>query len=110
MTQYGTLTYQGNSGTDYEFTAYSHDAKFDKIGAVYIITNRHQDISGDHSHTLIYIGQTADLAVGFKKHHRKDCFALHNFNCILVYRKDNEKVRKYVESDLLDKYSPLCNR
>lgn len=110
MTKYGKVTYQGNSGTDYEFTVYSSDTSFDNIGAVYIITNRHQDISGGHSHTLIYIGQTGDLSEGFGKHHKQGCFALHNYNCILVYRKDNEKVRMLVESDLLGKYTPLCNR
>lgn len=110
MTQYGKITYQGTSGTDYEFTVYSRDTSFDKIGAVYIITNRHQDLGGGHSHTLIYIGQTEDLSKGFDKHPQQGCFALYNYNCILVYRKDNEKVRMIVESDLLDKYSPLCNR
>ena len=110
MTQYGKITYRGDSGSDYEFTVYSSDTSFDKMGAVYIITNRHQNISGGHSHSLIYIGQTGDLSEGFAKHQKQGCFALHNYNCILVYRKDNEKVRMFVESDLLGKHAPLCNR
>jgi hypothetical protein len=57
MAKYGTITFEGVSGTAYKFTAYSLDTSFKEgYGAVYFITKRTEKAEGGGSHTEIYVG------------------------------------------------------
>ncbi len=80
MAQYGDITSTGQSGTIYQFEAYSWDTAFDEVGAVYIITGRTVKPEGGVTHARIYIGQTADLSERFDNHHKISCFERHNAN------------------------------
>lgn len=108
MAKLGTITYEGISGTQYEFDVYIIDTSFNDVGAVYIITKRYQSESG-YTHTHIYAGQTSDLSERFDDHHKKDCFDAHGANCVCVHRDDNEQSRVYKEDDLIKAYNPPCN-
>lgn len=110
MAKYGTGTYTGESGTKYEFIAYSLDTEFKAVGAVYIISKRTPKPEGGGSHEVIYVGQTGDLSERFDDHHKADCFKKNGANCILVHAESNEKTRFQIETDLCRQYSSApCN-
>ena len=110
MAKYGTVRYTGQSGQEYEFTAYSNDTEFKEgYGAVYFVTNRHSNNKDGYSHTRIYIGQTGDLSERFDDHHKADCFASHNANCICILGEASKPNRLSIEKDLIDNYNPPCN-
>ena len=110
MSKYGTVTFAGKSGTQYEFTAYSWDTNFNKdYGAVYFITKRAQNNEGGYSHTKIYVGQTEDMSQRFDDHHDAPCFKSKGANCKCVYGESREEARLQIEKDLIDKHNPPCN-
>jgi hypothetical protein len=109
MIKFGTVTFSGKSGTNYEFVAYPLKTEFNAVSGVYFITKRTSNKSGDISHAGIYIGQTNDLSIRFDKHHKADCFTEHNANCICIHREADEEKRLAIEQDLIDKYSLPCN-
>jgi len=109
MKKYKTITYTGGSGNNYDFTGYPSDTNFKALGAVYIITNRYQNIDGGYSHDKIFIGETGDLCGRFASHHKLSYFQNHNPNSICIFREDDEQRRLQIESDLLVNYSPPCN-
>jgi hypothetical protein len=65
MTEYGSVTFTGGSGTKYKFTSYSWDTSFNTVGAAYVIAYRKQGTDGGYSHIRVYIGQTGDLSERF---------------------------------------------
>ena len=93
MAKYGTVTFTGESGKKYEFTAYSFDTEFNKSGGVYFITKRSSNDEGGHSHTRIYVGQTGDLSERFDDHHKAECFSSNSANCKCIFGESNEKKR-----------------
>ena len=109
MAKYGDITSTGQSGTIYQFEAYSWDAPFDEVGVVYIITGRTVKPEGGGTHARIYIGQTADLSERFDNHHKISCFERHNANCICIHVDNNENSRRTKEADLIAGYRPPCN-
>lgn len=109
MAKLGTVTFTGQSGTDYSFNVYPIATNFKAIGAVYFITRRTVKTDGTGSHTRIYVGQTDDLSVRFDNHHKQDCFDENNANCICIYTEEDEDTRLDIEKDLIDNYNPPCN-
>lgn len=109
MAKLGTITLTGQSGTEYKFNIYNWGTNFDEIGAVYYISNRHEDNDDWWTHTKIYIGQTGDLSDRFDNHHKAKCFEDHNANAISVHREGNENSRLFIEEDLIEALNPPCN-
>lgn len=110
MAKYGTVTFNGVSGTAYTFYAYSMDTSFKKgFGAVYFITKRIEKAEGGASHTRIYVGQTGDLSDRFNNHYKQQCFNSHGANCICILGEQSEVNRLAIEEDLIAKYNPPCN-
>jgi len=109
MTKFGTVKFEGKSGTSYEFTAYERGSSFNKIGAVYFVTKRTKSQSGSFSHTRIYVGETGNLSERMAQHHRKDCFDQHGANCICVYPESDDMVRLAIEKDIMENYDLPCN-
>ena len=101
-----TLT--GKSGKKYKFLVYALGTEFKPVGAVYAITKRVPNRAGG-SHTVIYIGQTADLSERFDDHHKATCFTRNGANCIGVHQEASEARRLAIEKDLIDAYDPPCN-
>ncbi len=109
MTKLSKVTFTGESGEQYSFTAYSQDTTFNAVGAVYLITHRVKDSAANHNHTMIYVGQTGDLSNRPSNHHKTDCFDTHDANCICIYPEENEDRRLSIETDLRRAYNPPCN-
>lgn len=110
MAKYGTITFRGTSGNQYEFTAYSWDTGFkENYGAVYFITKRSQKSDGGYSHMRIYVGQTDDLSTRFDDHHKDSCFRRNNANCKCIFGEQNENNRLAIEKDLIENYNLPCN-
>jgi hypothetical protein len=104
-----TLTLTGVSGQTYEFNVYPLDQDFKDVGAVYVVTRRHKNSTGGHSHDKIYIGETGDLSTRFADHHKAICFRNNNANCICTHRDGDEESRLAKEGDLLKNYNFPCN-
>ena len=110
MAKLSTITFTGASGSKYEFNSYAFGTNFkENYGAVYFITNRHQNDDGGYSHVRIYVGQTEDLSTRFDDHHKQDCFDQENANCVCIHGEQNENTRLDIERDLIDNYNPPCN-
>ena len=110
MAKFGTITFQGKSGNDYSFTAYSRDNAFSEIGAVYFVTQRTKNTNGRFSHKRIYVGETGDLSDRPANHHRAECFDRENANCVCVYVESDEASRLTIEADIRENYNPICNQ
>jgi hypothetical protein len=109
MAKHGTMKFTGNSKTEYNFTVYSYDTPFHALGAVYIVTNRQKKAQGGHMYSIIYIGETGDLAERLNGPCKTSCLSKYKKNAICIYGEDNEQKRLDIESDLLANYSPPCN-
>lgn len=109
MAKLSDLTLTGKSGKVYDFEVWPINQAFNAVAAVYAITRRYPKSEGVYNHDVIYIGQTDDLSTRFNNHHKADCFAKHNANCICTHRDDNEDSRLAKEADLIANYNPTCN-
>ena len=107
MAKLWTIELTGVSSKKYTFNVYSSDTSFKAIGAVYLISKRNHI---NRNHDFIYIWETGDLSTRFDNHHRQSCFDKNWYNCISVYTENNEDERLEIETDLIDKYDPPCNR
>lgn len=105
MASIGTLTLTGKSGAKYNFEIYSFDTTFKAVPGVYAVTRRDEK----KSHTVLYIGQTGDMAQRHLDHHKEDCFVRNKANCMSFHREPNEKSRQAIEADLIAAYNPPCN-
>lgn len=109
MAKHGTVSFIGNSKTKYKFMAYSADTPFNSVGVVYILTNRQKKEKRGHTYSVIYIGETGDLAKRLNSHYKTSCLSKYNKNSICILGEDNEKKRLEIASDLVRNYSPPCN-
>ena len=110
MSKIGTMTLTGGSGKKYQFNVYPLDTEFKALGAVYYISKRTKkadDTGGTHEQ--IYIGETGDLSDRFDNHHKEECFAIYEANCVSIHQESDERTRLDIESDLIDPYDPPCN-
>jgi hypothetical protein len=108
--KFGNVTFRGQTGGEYVFTAYSRDTEFNAVGAVYFMTLREPKADGGFSHTRIYVGETGDLSDRPLNHERKACFDRHNANCICLLVQNDYTLRCAIELDLRRNYDPPCNR
>jgi hypothetical protein len=108
MAKLSTVTFQGKSGSKYDFDVWPMDQTFKDVGAVYAVTRRYQDGNTD-SHDIIYVGETGDLSTRFDNHHKADCFTEHKANCICTHLDSKESSRLAKEEDLVKKHNPPCN-
>jgi len=110
MAKLSTVTFTGESGTEYAFNVYPWGTSFkEDYGAVYFITKRTEKSEGGYSHIRIYVGQTEDLSTRFDNHHKQACFDKHKKNCVCVHGEDDEDARLAIEQDLIDNYDLPCN-
>lgn len=80
------------------------------MGGVYFMTKRAPKPEGGFGHTRIYVGQTGDLSSRPLNHHRTACFDKNGANCVCIYLESSEDRRFAIETDLMRKYDPPCNR
>jgi hypothetical protein len=107
----GSVTFVGKSGERYHFQAWSLQAGFKSIAAVYFVTKRAYDNGTYHraSHDGIYIGQTTDLSGALAAEGQLDRFRKYGANCVCVHVLADEERRIAVERDLLDAHHTHCN-
>ena len=58
------LTFVGNSGKRYKFTAYTTDTVFKDVGAVYIFTKRYRNSEGVYKYTFLYVAIPSPIILG----------------------------------------------
>ena len=102
------VTFQGFSGTKYDFEAYD-DTNFPAAGAVYIFTKRNFHPEGRVTYARLYIGQTGSLADRIPGHEKWDCVKEHGVDTICVHWDRSENSRRLKEKDLLDRGKPPCH-
>jgi len=107
----GSVTFVGKSGERYHFQAWSLEARFKPIAAVYFVTKRAYD-NGTYRracHDGIYIGQTEDLSGALAAEGQLERFRKYGANCVCVHVIADEARRIAVERDLLDAHRTHCN-
>lgn len=101
-----TILWHGKSGKEYKYWIYPMGTTFnDKKGANYIFAK--EITKGNHK--PIYIGETGDLSVRFDFHHKMPCIKENRATHIHVHLNTNESNRLAEESDLVQKWNPICN-
>lgn len=109
MASLGALTLTGKSGKKYDFEIFGFNTNFNAVPGVYAVTKREQTGNGNWTHTVIYIGQTEDMAERHDDHHKEACFKRNQANCLCYHRDGNEASRLAKEGDLTAAYNPTCN-
>lgn len=110
MTELGTLTLTGQSGTEYTFDVYPADTDWNPgVACVYYISNRTPKSDGGWTHSAIYIGETNDLRDRLANHHKQACFDRHDYNAISIYQLSDSDDRLIAEDDLITAIDPPCN-
>ncbi len=98
------VTLVGASGTSYAFKAYPKNSSWNAVAGNYAILRQ---VSGG---TVVYVGESANLRDRMACHHRQPCFD-RNAWTHLAFRGEGSAVRRLaIESDLMAKYKPTCNR
>ena len=104
-----TLELTGASGRKCAFLVYPWGTEFKAVGSVYAVTRATPNQTGGETHSIIYVGQTADLSERFDAHHKAACFSKHSANRICVHVEGVEQTRLAIEADLIASYKPPCN-
>lgn len=102
-----TITWEGTPGKKYKYWIHDIDYdKFDTVPANYIFTKETET----GTHKPIYIGETEDISERFDYHHKIDCIRRNGATHIHAHKSSNDKeTRCLEESDLIDKWKPICN-
>jgi hypothetical protein len=109
MAKISDATFHGNSGKAYGFQVWPMNQAFNGVGAVYAVTRRYQSSEGGFKHEIIYVGETEDLSERFGNHHKANCFARKDANCICTHLDGDSDSRLAKEDDLIQKHVPHCN-
>ena len=104
MGEIAAVIFNGSSGKEYKFTAYTVDTAFNEVAAVYIFTKKQND-----SYWPLYIGQTDNLKERISNHEKWACVRQNGVNSICVFRDSSESSRLLIERDLLANTNPPCN-
>ena len=99
----------GASGIKYQFSVNPLNAKFEALGAVYIVTKRTKKPEAAATHKFLYVGETDDLSTRFDGHHKQACFDQEGANCIGIHLDGSEESRKTKEADLYRSRRWPCN-
>jgi predicted GIY-YIG superfamily endonuclease len=103
-TSTSTIQFKGASGTSWTFKIYSKSTKWNPVPCVYVVT---KDTSSGH--TVLYVGETEDMADRFSGHHKESCFKRNGWTNVCTYREPSQTKRRQIEADLLKNRNPVCN-
>jgi hypothetical protein len=109
MTAIGSVTFQGTSGSTYEFIAYPWKADFEDVSAVYFITKVVVEQDGKFYYTPIYIGKTQNLCNHFDYHAKAECIARYEGNCVCILPIEDSQHRSQIATQIKANYSLVCN-
>lgn len=91
----------GASGIKYQFSINPLNAKFEALGAVYIVTKPTKESEAAATHKFLYVGETG--------HHKQASFDQKGANCIGIHLDGSEESRKTKEADLYRSRRWPCN-
>jgi hypothetical protein len=100
-----TIHWPGQSGRTYLYYIHPIGTKMQAIGGNYIFAKT----NAQGYWVPVYIGQTGNLDLRFDDHHKAGCVKRHAATHIHVHGSANERDRLAEETDLVRKWSPLCN-
>ena len=108
MGKISTMTFIGQSGTEYKFNVWTRDTSFNDVGGVYIFSNRN---SQTKNHRVLYVGQTQSFKDRRLQHHEEwdKCANQRGGNVICTYQENSSIQRRRIERDLINNYDPPCN-
>lgn len=105
MPKLATTTATGASGTEYPITVYTSDSDInDQILGVYLVSKRDND-----SETVLFVGDSDNIAPTLAKHDKQACFDENGYNAIGIYRMTDAKKRAAATEDLIKALQPSCN-
>jgi hypothetical protein len=101
----GTTTYDGASGTSYEFSVYKKGFRFNDFipGVFYLVR---QD---DDAETGVFIGESDNVDPAMVHNENAACFEENNYNTICFHRVANPSKRKAAFEDLSRALTTTCN-
>ena len=102
-----TANWIGASGNRYTYYVSKRPANFtDTRGGNYIFCF----VNSSKKWEAVYIGETGDLSDRFDGHHALRCIDQHGATHIHAHTNTSRDVRRAEEADLIDNYSPPCNK
>lgn len=102
------ITFVGDSGKRYDFTAYTTNTPFNDVSAVYIFTRR----GDDGKYRFLYVGETEELGKRIRNHEKWTCVNRYNCDSICIHRVENNKTKRVtIQNDLINwgDSRPPCN-
>lgn len=99
------VKFAGASGKAYDFEAYPWNSTWNSVAVVYVVLRQ----EGTRLQVL-YVGETSDLKQRMANHHRQACFDRHGKTHLAVVMETSPNRRTAIETDLMNSYSPPCNR
>lgn len=109
MPKITSITFKGQSGNSYQFDTYPKDTKFNDVSAVYIFVKRYLE-KGKYYQEILYIGESGELGTRINNHEKWKCVELHGCTHISVMSVSGQAKRLQIETDLIHKFNPVCNR
>jgi hypothetical protein len=110
---------RGRSKRAYAFEVHARDAvaALEDVPAVYIYARSVPAGSSVAStgggtgegFNVGYVGRTEDMAARDAEHEQLDHFTGHGFDAVLILRIQHDVIRRDVERDLIDAFSPVLN-
>lgn len=102
-----TILWEGESGRKYKYWIYPLPPNFDAKPGNYIFAKE----TRPGYWAPIYIGQTSDLSERFEDHHAMPCAKRNGATHIHAHTTEGgESARLAEETDLVRKWSPVCNK
>jgi len=95
------VTFTGDSGRNYTFTAWTTDTSFREIGGVYIFTKR-----DGHSYRALYVGETAFLGQRLSNHEQWPCVKKYGVDSICILLESHSRTRLEIERDIRETTHP----
>jgi len=102
------VEWEGASGKVYHYWVYSiNEFSFKAEPGNYIFTRE----TKQDTYTPLYIGQTADLSERFDAHPKMSCAKLFGATHVHAHKSSAKAAeRSAEETDLIQKWHPICNR
>ena len=110
---------RGRSKRAYAFEIHTRDAiaALDDVPAVYVYARgvpagssvASAGAGNGAGFNVGYVGQTDDMGARDAEHERLGHFAGHGLDIVLILRVEQEVIRRDIEQDLIDAFSPVLN-
>jgi len=100
-----TIVLEGASGATWEFNVYSKNGAWNHVPCVYAVLK----IPTSGKPTVLYVGETKDIADRFANHENEPCFRRNGWTHVCARKEPNADRRLQMEADLVKNYNPVCN-